>query len=47
MKALRGKGDSCASNLDVPFDDREHHIQIESPLSSSGKDIGLRRLRRL
>jgi hypothetical protein len=35
------KGNSCASNLDVPFDDREHHIQIKSPVSSSGKDIGL------
>jgi hypothetical protein len=35
------KGNSCASNLDVPFDDREHHIHIESPVSSNGKDIGL------
>jgi hypothetical protein len=41
MDLMVTKGDSCASNLDVPFDDREHHIQMKSPVSSSGKDIGL------
>ena len=41
MDILLTKGESCNAFSDVSFEDREHHIRIESPASSSGKDIRL------
>jgi hypothetical protein len=38
---MLSKGEFCEPNNLSPFDQREHHIRIESPMSFSGKDLGL------
>jgi hypothetical protein len=41
MDIMITKGEFCEPTNLIPFDDREHHIRIETPVSSSGTDLGL------